>query len=62
MSDIDLLREEIAELDAQIFRLKSSMNKSDNGVKLKKLAVISRLRDRCNRSLSRLHERGGEAI
>lgn len=61
MNDIDLLREEIAELEAQIFRIKGSMNRADNGVKLQKLAVITRLRDRCNRSLSRLQEQGGEA-
>lgn len=61
MSDVDLLREEIKELDEQIFRIKNSMNRADNGVKLKKLTVITRLRDRCNRSLSRLQERGGEA-
>lgn len=60
MSDVDLLREEIKELDEQIFRIKNSMNRADNGVKLKKLAVITRLRDRCNRSLSRLQERRGE--
>ncbi|WP_077961662.1 hypothetical protein [Ensifer adhaerens] len=61
MSDVDLLREEIKELDEQIFRIRNSMNRGDNGVKLKKLAVITRLRDRCNRSLSRLQEQGGEA-
>ncbi len=61
MTDIDLLREEIKELEAQIFRLKSSMNKSDNGVKLHKLAVITRLRDRCNRSLAALLKRGEAA-
>lgn len=61
MTDADLLKEEIKELDDQIFRIKNSMNRADNGVKLKKLAVITRLRDRCNRSLSRLREQGGEA-
>ena len=61
MTEADHLREEIKELEAQIFRIKNSMNRADNGVKLKKLTVITRLRDRCNRSLSRLQERGGEA-
>ncbi|MDK4703881.1 hypothetical protein PH562_16640 [Rhizobium sp. CNPSo 4062] len=60
MSEADLLREEIAELDAQIFRLKGSMNKGDNGVKLSKLAIITRLRDRCRRSLAALDRRNGE--
>lgn len=61
MTDIDLLREEIKELEAQIFRIKNSMNRADNGVKLQKLAVITRLRDRCNRSLAALEKRGAAA-
>ncbi|TWB61669.1 hypothetical protein FBZ98_1011014 [Rhizobium sp. ERR 922] len=60
MTEADLLREEIAELDAQIFRLKGSMNKGDNGVKLSKLAIITRLRDRCQRSLKALDRRNQE--
>ena len=61
MTDADLLREEIAELDAQILRIKGSMNKGDNGVKLSKLAIITRLRDRCQRSLAALEKRGEAA-
>ena len=61
MSEVDLLREEIAELEAQILRIKNSMNKADNGVKLQKLAVITRLHDRCNRSLATLEKRGAAA-
>lgn len=61
MTDIELLREEIKELEAQIFRIKNSMNRADNGVKLHKLAVITRLRDRCNRSLAALEKRGAAA-
>lgn len=61
MTDAEHLREEISELDAQIFRLKGSMNKADNAVKLKKLEVITRLRDRCNRSLATLTRRGEAA-
>ncbi|OOG75567.1 hypothetical protein B0E45_01160 [Sinorhizobium sp. A49] len=61
MTDVDLLREEIKELEDQIFRLKGSMNRADNGVKLHKLAVITRLRDRCNRSLAALEKRGAAA-
>ncbi len=61
MTDIELLREEIKELEAQIFRVKNSMNRADNGVKLQKLAVITRLRDRCNRSLAALEKRGAAA-
>ncbi|RVG59987.1 MULTISPECIES: hypothetical protein [Sinorhizobium] len=58
MTESDLIREEIAELEAQIFRIKGSMNRADNGVKLQKLAVITRLRDRCNKSLAALEKRG----
>lgn len=46
MTEADLLREEIAELDAQIFRLKGSLNRADNGVKLYRIRVISRTLDR----------------
>lgn len=59
MNDITLLKEEIAELEAQITRIKGSMGKADNGVKLHKLAVITRLRDRCVRSLARLEASEG---
>ncbi|MQX79884.1 hypothetical protein GHK03_16810 [Sinorhizobium medicae] len=56
-----LLREEIAELEAQIFRIKGSMNRADNGVKLQKLAVITRLRDRCKKSLAAVEKNGAAA-
>lgn len=55
------LHEEIAELDAQIFRLKGSMNKADNAVKLAKLAVITRLRDRCQAAYAKALERRSAA-
>jgi hypothetical protein len=61
MTESDLLLEEIAELDAQIFRLKGSMNKGDNGVKLSKLAIINRIRDRCDRWLKALERKGQAA-
>lgn len=54
MTDAEHLREEIAELEAQIARIKGSMGRADNGVKMHKLAVITRLRDRCKRALARL--------
>lgn len=60
MTEADHLREEIEELDAQIFRLKGSMNKGDNGVKLSKLAIVTRLRERCRRSLAALDRRNRE--
>lgn len=61
MTESEHLREEIKELDAQIFRLKGSMNKADNAVKLKKLDVITRLRDRCKTALQALEKRGQAA-
>lgn len=61
MTESDLLREEIKELEEQLFRLKNSMSRADNGVKLHRLAVITRLRDRCNRSLAVLEKRGAAA-
>lgn len=57
MTESEHLREEITELDAQIFRLKGSMNKADNAVKLTKLEVITRLRDRCKTALQALERR-----
>lgn len=57
MTEIEDLREEIKEIDDQIFRLRGSMNKQDNAVKLHKLAVITRTRDRCSRWLSALERR-----
>lgn len=61
MTESENLIEEIKELDAQIFRLKGSMNKADNAVKLKKLEVITRLRDRCKTALQVVERRGQAA-
>ncbi len=61
MTESEHLREEITELDAQIFRLKGSMNKADNAVKLKKLEVITRLRDRCKTALQAPERRSAAA-
>lgn len=61
MTDAELLREEIAELEGQITRLKGSMGKADNGVKLKRLAVVTRLCNRCKRALGNLSQRGDAA-
>lgn len=57
MTEREDLREEIAEIEAQIRRLKASMNPADNGVKLGKLAVITRTLIR----LKALERRGAEA-
>ena len=61
MTDAELLQEEIAELEAQIARLKGSMGKADNGVKLHRLAIVTRLCGRCKRALANLSQRGEAA-
>lgn len=57
MTEREELLEEIKEIEAQITRLKGSMNRADNGVKLGKLAVITRTLVR----LMALERRGAEA-
>lgn len=42
MTEIELLDEEIAEVEAEIRRIKASMNRQDNGVKLRRLTIITR--------------------
>lgn len=46
MTEPELLQEEIKEQEAEIFRLKRSMNKQDNGVKVRRVEVLSRTVDR----------------
>jgi hypothetical protein len=46
MTESELLSEEIAELEAEIRRLKGSMNRADNGVKLHRLRVATRTLER----------------
>jgi hypothetical protein len=60
VTDLSLILEEITEMEAQVFRLKGSFNSQDNGVKQKKLAVLTRTLDRLKREKARL-ERTGEA-
>ncbi|MCP8895323.1 hypothetical protein KYK29_10295 [Shinella daejeonensis] len=49
MNDITLIKEEIKEQEEDIFRLRGSMQRADNGVKLHRIAVrvrtVSRLKD-----------------
>lgn len=52
MTEADLLREEITELSAQIFRLRGSMNRADNSVKHARIEIISRTLGRCERALA----------
>ena len=53
MTEAELLKEEITELVGQINRLKGSMNRQDNGVKIARLAVLSRTLGRCQKSLDK---------
>lgn len=60
MTEPDLLREEIDEVEGDLRRLRGSLNKQDNGVKLHRIEVRSRTLDRLKRSLA-AHERRGDA-
>lgn len=54
MTEITLLKEEIKEQEEDIFRLKGSMQKADNGVKLHRIQVKSRTLGRLKAELSAL--------
>lgn len=53
MTEAELLDEEIAEAQAEIRRIKGSLNKQDNGVKLRRLAIVTRTLGRLQRARSR---------
>lgn len=57
MNDISLLKEEIKEQEQEIFRLRNSMNRADNGVKERRLAILGRTVARLRSELAAL-ERG----
>lgn len=46
MTDLDLLSEEIKEIESEIFRLKASMNRADNGVKISRMKILTRTVER----------------
>lgn len=52
MTDLDLLLEERSEIQGEINRLKGSMNKQDNGVKHKRMAILSRTLGRLDKSIA----------
>jgi len=54
MNDITLLKEEIKEQEAEIFRLRNSMNRADNGVKQRRMIVLGRTVSRLKSELSAL--------
>lgn len=59
MNDIALLKEEIKEQEGEIFRLRNSMNRADNGVKERRLAILGRTVGRLKSELAALE--GGRA-
>lgn len=61
MTEESLLKEEIKEQEEDIFRLRGSLNKADNGVKLHRIEVKSRTLDRLKGRLSALEKRRASA-
>lgn len=54
MTELDLLREEIKDIEGDLFRIRGSLQKQDNGVKLSRIEIKTRTLDRLKRSLARL--------
>lgn len=54
MTEIALLEEEINEQEQEIFRLRNSMNRADNGVKRKRIETLTRTVGRLKAELSAL--------
>lgn len=61
MNETTLLKEEIKEQEEDIFRLKGSLQKADNGVKLHRIAVKSRTLARLKDELASLDDRRASA-
>lgn len=61
MNDIALLKEEIAEQEQEIFRLRNSMNRADNGVKRKRIETLTRTLGRLQAELGALESRRASA-
>lgn len=59
MTRSERLQDAVEELDGQIARLKASMNREGNGVKLHRLSVITWLREQCWQELRAIQR--GEA-
>lgn len=56
MNELTLLREERKEIQAEIDRLRGSMNRADNGVKHARIAILSRTVARLDREIASLSE------
>lgn len=52
MTDLDLLLEERSEIQGEINRLKGSMNKQDNGVKIDRIRILSRTIGRLDKAIA----------
>ena len=61
MNDITLLKEERKEIQAEIDRLRGSMNRADNGVKQRRITILSRTVARLDRELASLDDRRASA-
>lgn len=61
MNELTLLKEEIKEQEEDIFRLKGSLQKADNGVKLHRIEVKSRTLVRLKDILAALENRRASA-
>ncbi|MCR6502565.1 hypothetical protein MUO32_26415 [Shinella sp. CPCC 101442] len=61
MTEVDLLKEEIKEQEQEIFRLRNSMNRADNGVKRKRIETLSRTLGRLKAEVAALENRRASA-
>lgn len=56
MTEATLLKEEIKELEQEIFRLRNSMQRADNGVKRKRIETLTRTLGRLKAELAALSD------
>ncbi|WP_439605461.1 hypothetical protein [Shinella sp.] len=61
MNEIALLKEERKEIQAEIDRLRGSMNRADNGVKHNRIVILSRTLSRIDREIAVLENRRASA-
>ncbi|MBY2986401.1 hypothetical protein [Rhizobium leguminosarum] len=61
MTDLSAIQEEIDFLTDELRSLKARIGAAGNSVQLHKLAMLSRLRDRCERSKQALERKGQAA-
>lgn len=61
MTEIALLKDEINEQEQEIFRLRNSMNRADNGVKRKRIETLTRTLGRLKAELAALDNKRASA-